>query len=131
MAMRSVGAFEAKTHLAALLDAVSAGEQITITRHGRPVARLVPPAAEPALPREWTDGVAHHAALLPLSDLQSARTQWQPFLARAGQRELFIYCAVGGRAGIAAKLLAAEGFKVANTGGLTDWLDADWPIVKP
>ena len=42
--MRSVGAFEAKTHLAALLDAVSDGEQITITRHGRPVARLVPPA---------------------------------------------------------------------------------------
>jgi prevent-host-death family protein len=45
--MRSVGAFEAKTHLAALLDAVSAGEQITITRHGRPVARLVPPAEHP------------------------------------------------------------------------------------
>lgn len=42
--MRSVGAFEAKTHLAALLDAVSDGQQITITRHGRPVARLVPPA---------------------------------------------------------------------------------------
>ena len=40
---RSVGAFEAKTHLAALLDAVAAGEQITITRHGRPVARLIPP----------------------------------------------------------------------------------------
>jgi len=46
MVMRSVGVFEAKTHLAALLDAVSAGEQITITRHGRPVARLVPPEAE-------------------------------------------------------------------------------------
>jgi prevent-host-death family protein len=45
--MRSVGSFEANTHRAALLDAVSAGEQITITRHGRPVARLVPPAAEP------------------------------------------------------------------------------------
>lgn len=44
--MRSVGAFEAKTHLAALLDAVSAGEQITITRHGRPVARLLPPVSE-------------------------------------------------------------------------------------
>lgn len=40
--MRTVGAFEAKTHLSALLDAVSAGEQITITRHGHPVARLVP-----------------------------------------------------------------------------------------
>jgi len=48
--MRSVGAFEAKTHLAALLDAVSAGEQITITRHGRPVARLVPPASESRAP---------------------------------------------------------------------------------
>ena len=46
--MRHVGAFEAKTHLAALLDAVSAGEQITITRHGRPVARLVPAGAAPA-----------------------------------------------------------------------------------
>jgi len=44
--MRSVGAFEAKTHLAALLDAVSAGEQITITRHGHPVARLVPHFAQ-------------------------------------------------------------------------------------
>ena len=44
--MRSVGAFEAKTHLAALLDAVSAGERITMTRHGRPVARLVPPVCE-------------------------------------------------------------------------------------
>jgi len=48
--MRSVGAFEAKTHLAALLDAVSAGEQITITRHGSPVARLVPPASKPQAP---------------------------------------------------------------------------------
>jgi prevent-host-death family protein len=45
--MRSVGAFEAKTHLAALLDAVSAGEPITITRHGRPVARLVPVEESP------------------------------------------------------------------------------------
>jgi rhodanese-related sulfurtransferase len=81
--------------------------------------------------REWTDGVAQHAALLPLSDLNGARTQWAPFLAQVGQRELFLYCAVGGRAGIAAKLLAAEGWKVANTGGFTDWLDADWPIVKP
>ena len=45
--MRSAGAFEARIHLAALLDAVSAGEQITITRHGRPVARLVPPADAP------------------------------------------------------------------------------------
>lgn len=41
-AMRTVGAFEAKTHLSALLDAVAAGEEVTITRHGKAVARLVP-----------------------------------------------------------------------------------------
>ena len=40
--MASVGAFDAKTHLSGLLDRVAAGEEITITRHGSPVARLVP-----------------------------------------------------------------------------------------
>ncbi|MBU6279982.1 MAG: type II toxin-antitoxin system Phd/YefM family antitoxin [Actinomycetales bacterium] len=38
----TVGAFEAKTHLSELLQRVEAGEQVTITKHGRPVARLVP-----------------------------------------------------------------------------------------
>jgi prevent-host-death family protein len=37
-----VGAYEAKTHFSELLERVAAGEQITITRHGAPVARLVP-----------------------------------------------------------------------------------------
>ena len=40
--MTRLGAFEAKTHLASLLDRVERGEEITITKHGRPVARLVP-----------------------------------------------------------------------------------------
>lgn len=40
--MDSIGAFEAKTHLAALLDRVARGERITITRHGIPAAVLVP-----------------------------------------------------------------------------------------
>jgi len=40
--MDIVGAFEAKTHLAALLERVEHGETITITRHGKPVAKLVP-----------------------------------------------------------------------------------------
>ena len=39
--MRQVGAFEAKNTLGALLDAVERGEEITITRRGKPVARLV------------------------------------------------------------------------------------------
>jgi prevent-host-death family protein len=40
--MDRVGSFEAKTHLAALLDRVERGEEIEITRRGRIVARLVP-----------------------------------------------------------------------------------------
>lgn len=38
----TVGAFEAKTRLAELLAQVSKGERITITKHGTPVAQLVP-----------------------------------------------------------------------------------------
>ena len=38
----AVGAYEAKTHFSQLLEKVAAGEEITITRHGTPVARLVP-----------------------------------------------------------------------------------------
>jgi prevent-host-death family protein len=38
----TVGAYEAKTHLSDLLERVEAGEEITITRHGAPVAKLVP-----------------------------------------------------------------------------------------
>ena len=42
--MESIGAFEAKTHLSALLDRVAKGERITITRHGVPAALLIPVA---------------------------------------------------------------------------------------
>jgi prevent-host-death family protein len=40
--MRTVGAFEAKTQLSNLLDVVERGEEVLITRHGKPIARLVP-----------------------------------------------------------------------------------------
>ena len=47
--MESVGSFEAKTHLPQLLERVAQGEEITITKHGKPIARLVPVA--PAKPK--------------------------------------------------------------------------------
>jgi len=40
--MREIQASEAKTHLPQLLDDVERGETIVITRHGRPIARIVP-----------------------------------------------------------------------------------------
>ncbi|HEX5314405.1 MAG TPA: type II toxin-antitoxin system prevent-host-death family antitoxin [Gammaproteobacteria bacterium] len=42
--MPEVGAYEAKTHLPRLLDKVQEGERFVITRHGKPVAELVPVA---------------------------------------------------------------------------------------
>jgi prevent-host-death family protein len=40
--MKSVGFYEAKTHLPKLLVQVEKGETITITRRGKPIARIVP-----------------------------------------------------------------------------------------
>lgn len=48
--MRTVGAFEAKNTLGSLLDLVEKGEEVTITRHGKPVARLVAPRNAPGSP---------------------------------------------------------------------------------
>lgn len=41
------GVYDAKTQLSSLVDRAFAGEILTITRHGKPVARLCPP--EPRL----------------------------------------------------------------------------------
>ena len=40
--MRSIGSEDARTHFYRLLDEVADGESITITRRGRPVAKIVP-----------------------------------------------------------------------------------------
>ncbi|MGD0561510.1 MAG: type II toxin-antitoxin system prevent-host-death family antitoxin [Roseiarcus sp.] len=42
--MRSIQAAEAKAHLSSLLDEVERGQTIVITRHGKPIARIVPEA---------------------------------------------------------------------------------------
>jgi prevent-host-death family protein len=48
--MREIGVFEAKNKLGQLLDRVERGEEIVITRHGRPIARMV--RAGPGFDRE-------------------------------------------------------------------------------
>ena len=40
--MKSIGVYEARTHWSEMLDRVARGEEITITRHGTPVAKLIP-----------------------------------------------------------------------------------------
>jgi prevent-host-death family protein len=51
----TIGAFEAKTHLSALLDRVEHGEEVVITKHGRPVARLLPVQPTPPTPAPGQD----------------------------------------------------------------------------
>jgi prevent-host-death family protein len=50
--VKQVGVYEAKTHLPKLLNDVERGESVTITRHGRPVARLVPVSGSRRTPAE-------------------------------------------------------------------------------
>jgi prevent-host-death family protein len=47
---KSVGAYEAKTKLPALLELVEKGHEIVITKHDRPVAKLVPVGAATSKP---------------------------------------------------------------------------------
>ena len=44
--MATVAAFDAKNRFGSLLDMVEQGEEVTITRHGKPVARLVAPTGK-------------------------------------------------------------------------------------
>jgi prevent-host-death family protein len=52
---KAVNVHEAKTHLSRLLERVEAGEEITLARAGRPIARLVPieRSTEPRRPGIW------------------------------------------------------------------------------
>lgn len=50
--MREFGVLKAKTHLSALVADVERGDEVLVTRHGRPVARISSPAPDPRTPRE-------------------------------------------------------------------------------
>ena len=54
--MLSVGIFEAKAQLSQLVERVAQGEEVLVTRHGKPVARLVAPEAssDASALADWT-----------------------------------------------------------------------------
>ena len=45
-------------------------------------------------------------------------------------KPIAVYCAVGGRAGMAAQALAGMGFEVHNIGGFGDWANAGGPVSR-
>ncbi len=63
--MQQVGAYEAKTRLSQLIDEAAKGEEIIITKHGVPVAALVPVAG----PRQQDP----QAAIAALKDFRRGR----------------------------------------------------------
>ena len=70
--MDRIGAYEAKTHLPRLLDRVARGESLTITRHGKPVARLVPVTGDRERARDAAARIVErrrHLKRVPLADL--------------------------------------------------------------
>ncbi|MDP1578820.1 MAG: rhodanese-like domain-containing protein [Candidatus Didemnitutus sp.] len=83
-------------------------------------------------PAEWTStGVAAPALLLAKSDFDGTQAAWKPFLATVDKETtVVLYCRSGNRSGKLAAILAQQGFKVANAGGLTDWQKAGLPIRK-
>ena len=64
--METVGLFEAKTHLSELIARAERGEEVVITRHNKPVARLVPMGRT----RRSAAGAQRQAALQALADFE-------------------------------------------------------------
>ncbi len=72
--MKTIGAYEAKTHLPRLLDRVAHGEHLTITKHGKPVAQLVPVTTREERAQEAIDRITElrrHIKLAPLAELMA------------------------------------------------------------
>jgi prevent-host-death family protein len=53
--MKKASIRDVQHHLSELLERVARGEEITVTRRGQPVARLVPPAREEQRRPRWPD----------------------------------------------------------------------------
>lgn len=82
-------------------------------------------------PTEWAEtGVAAPAVLLPKSDFDGAKKQWNDFLAKLGGKQVVLYCRSGRRSGAIASALADQGIRVANSGGFQEWADAGLPVRK-
>lgn len=80
-------------------------------------------------PDEWKEtGAAAPAVLLPKSDFDGEKSQWKPFLEKHRDQTLVLYCRSGHRAGLVAKSLEKEGYKVVNAGGFADWKKAGLPV---
>jgi prevent-host-death family protein len=78
--LKVLGIFEAKKNFSALVDAVEAGEEVRITRHGREVVRLLPVKRQPVITARQVErelaGLAQlHKKIKPGPDWRALRDE--------------------------------------------------------
>ena len=69
--MRTMTLAATKAHLSAVVDSVQAGEEVVITRRGRPVARIVADRPVVQTDTTWIEELAAFVAAQPLADTDS------------------------------------------------------------
>ena len=81
--MREIAASDAETHLPQLLEAVERGESLVITRHGHPIARLIPVhdrrGEEIAAAISLIKGFQHQAPSITVEEVLSTRDEGRRF----------------------------------------------------
>ena len=129
--MKSLGCFLAllalpiTTLFAAEAKKIPAADAAKLVAEGKAVLVDV---REPA---EWAaSGVAAPAVLLPKSDFDGDKKQWNEFLAKNRGKQVILYCRTGSRSGAVAAALEEKGVNAANLGGLKDWTNAGLPTRK-
>jgi antitoxin (DNA-binding transcriptional repressor) of toxin-antitoxin stability system len=75
--MKEVGVLEAKTHLSALIDEVSTGAEVLITRHGKPVAKLVRSGLPRAPARDLVARTLALRAVIAMEDETDGPFDWK------------------------------------------------------
>ena len=74
-------------------------------------------------------GMAEGALWMPLSELVEDTDQWRAFKkSLPHDKQLLIYCKVGGRAGRMCEFLNCDGFQTVNLGGFGEWKSAGLPV---
>ena len=80
---------------------------------------------------ELLSGMVKGAHWVATSKVSSEHQDWTQFLLSLNKEiEIFVYCAVGGRASRVVKILRNKGFKAKNMGGFSDWAKKGLPVQK-
>jgi rhodanese-related sulfurtransferase len=76
-------------------------------------------------------GTAEGAVWMPLSAMLDDAPEWQKFRAELPRdKQVIMYCKVGGRSGRMSEFLCCDGFQAVNLGSFGSWRDAGLPV-KP